>query len=58
MKNYSVKFELEYWSHAVCEQDAINRSIAKVIDDLKHNGGLETISNITVEEIDEDGNPI
>lgn len=56
MKNYSVKFEIEYWTHGYSEQDAINRTFPKVIDDLENNGGLEVVSHITVKEIDEDGN--
>lgn len=58
MKNYSVKFEIEYWTHGVNEQDAINRTMFKLIDDIQNNGGLDGISEITVKEIDEDGNEI
>lgn len=58
MKNYSVKIELEYWTHGVNEQDAINRTMPKLMDDIQNNGGLNGISDITVKEIDEDGNEI
>ena len=55
MKNYSVKIEFEYWTHGVNEQDAINRTMPKLMDDIQNNGGLDGISDITVKEIDEDG---
>ena len=58
MKNYSVKIEFEYWTHGVNEQDAINRTMPKLMDDIQNNGGLDGISDITVKEIDEDGNEI
>lgn len=58
MKNYSVKIEFEYWTHGVNEQDAINRTMPKLMDDIQNNGGLDGISDITIKEIDEDGNEI
>ena len=58
MKNYLVKIEFEYWTHGVNEQDAINRTMPKLMDDIQNNGGLDGISDITVKEIDEDGNEI
>ena len=58
MKNYLVKIEFEYWTHGVNEQDAINRTMPKLMEDIQNNGGLDGISDITVKEIDEDGNEI
>ena len=58
MKNYLVKIEFEYWTHGVNERDAINRTMPKLMEDIQNNGGLDGISDITVKEIDEDGNEI
>ena len=58
MKNYLVKIEFEYWTHGVNEQDAINRTMPKLMDDIQNNGGLDGISDITVKEIDENGKEV
>ena len=54
-KNYKVTLEFEYWTHAETEEEAIKRSIPKLIEDMK--GSLvENFAEIKVREIDEEGN--
>ena len=53
MKNYSVTFEFEYWTHAETEDEATAISIKKLINDLM-NYDASSIAEIKVKEISEE----
>ena len=52
MKNYSVKFEFEYWTHAETEEQALRISEEKLMEDLRNNEA-SLFADVKVEEIGE-----